>query len=150
MSMADAPRCWQDIPCFWRMFYPFPHLESLILKYTKIHVEIRGHTDCMNLPASSPAGECVGWPLLGGWPTMASYECWLCTMWVSIVTTPPPLFRQREHSSLHPSPPRTQKVSWTPAQINVPSVPAGVGSGSPGRWGQARLCPTGAACGLVS
>lgn len=40
MSMPDAPRCWQDIPRFWRtgMFYPFPitHVDSLILnwKYT--------------------------------------------------------------------------------------------------------------------
>lgn len=37
MSMADALRCWQDIPHFWRtgMFYPFPitHVESLILNW---------------------------------------------------------------------------------------------------------------------
>lgn len=33
------------------------------------------------------------------------------------------------------APPGTQKVSWSPAQINVPSVPAGVVSGSPGRRG---------------
>lgn len=54
---------------------------------------------------------------------------------MSINCNTPSSVRQSEHSSLHPSPPRTQKVSWTAAQINAPSVPAGVVSGSPGRRG---------------
>lgn len=73
----------------------------------KIHIGFQGHThthtDCTHLKTSTngkniqqdkslyPEVESVGWPLLGGWPCVACYECWLCTVWVSIVT-PPPLF----------------------------------------------------------
>lgn len=58
--------------------------------------------------------------------------------------------RQVERSAVCPSAPRIEKVSWTEAQINVASDPAGLVSGSTGQWGQACLCPTGAACGSVS
>lgn len=48
---------------------------------------------------------------------------------------------QGERRSLCPQHPGTQKVSWTPARINLLSVP-----GSPGLRRKARLCPAGAAC----
>lgn len=69
---------------------------------------------------------------------------------MSIDCNTSPSVCQVEHNSLCSSPPRTQKVSWTPAQTNVTRVPAGVVSGSTGRRKQARLCPTRAACGSVS
>lgn len=153
--MTDAPSRWQDIPCVLEKgdVLPISHRPCGITDIKlKIHIEILGHTDCTNFKTATTV-------------CLQKWICWVAfaqrvahhgILWVAIVynvsinCNTPSSVRQREHSSLRPSPPRTQKVSWTPAQINVPSVPAGFVSGSPGWWGQARLCPTGAACGSVS
>ncbi len=164
MSMPDAQRCWQDIPCFWRtgMFYPFPitHVDSLILnwKYTLKSQDTHRLQKFQNI--SKWKKHLTAWISVSrirvccvAFAQVVAHHgmLWVLIVYsVSINCNTPPSVRQGEHSSLCPSPPRTQKVSWTLAQINVTSVPAGVVSGSTGRRGQARLCPTGAACGSVS
>lgn len=71
----------------------------------KMHIEIRGHTQIAKIrkhqqmeKTSNSMNLCIqrsfGWPLLRGWPCMACCECWLCTVWGSIVA-PPPLFAQQ-------------------------------------------------------
>lgn len=106
---------------------------------------------CVHTPG--PLG---GLSLLG-WPTVPHSGCLVECSLSLIVPTLPPLFAKWNITlcaALPPAPPPPQgtlKVSWTAAQINVTSDPAGVVSGSAGQCGgQAHLCPTEAACGSVS
>lgn len=67
----------------------------------KIHPEIPGHTHRLqkfqninkwrkHLTAwISVSRSQIHWVAFRGWPSMAYYECWLCTVWVSIVAPPP-------------------------------------------------------------
>lgn len=167
MSMPDALRWWQDIPRFLKDVDVLPishHPCGLADIKLKIHIENSGHTQIAeNLKTSTNGKKIISMNVYTQlstnkvlWVAFAQGVAHLGMLWVLIVYSvsincnTDSSIRQGEHSSLCSSPPRTQKVSWTPAQINVPRVPAGVVSGSPGRWGQAGLCPTGAACDLVS
>lgn len=107
----------------------------------KIHLEIPGHThrEFQNINKwrkhftawISVPGRQIHWVAFRG---VAQHGVlWvLIVCSVSINCNTPSSLRQGEHNSLCLSPSRTQKVSWTLAQINVLSAPAGVVSGSPG------------------
>lgn len=147
---------------FWRtgMFYPFPitRVDSLILnwKYTlksrDTQIAKNSKHQQMGKTLKQPGSvypESIGWPFAPG--VAHRGMLWVLIVYsMSINCNTLSSVSQVEHSPPCPSPPRTQKVSWTAAQINVTSVPAGVVSESTGRRGQARLCPTVAACGSVS
>lgn len=77
---------------------------------------------------------------LRGWPTAPYSGCLVESSVSLIVPTLPPLFAKWNMALCATLPPTprpqgTSKVSWTSAQINVTSDPAGVVSGSAGQRG---------------